>query len=76
MPEENKSFGKGESVGQLESVKSVGSIVLPFDATVLETNKDVLDDTSLLSDTTSNDTWLLRVKFTTGLDLNELMTDE
>lgn len=65
FPEANAQFNEGESVGQMESVKTVGEIIMPLNATILQINQQVQEDTSLLNNNTEN-TWLLKVKLAAG----------
>jgi glycine cleavage system H lipoate-binding protein len=41
FPEQNTEFEAGESAGQMESVKTVGEIIMPLNATILEVNPEV-----------------------------------
>lgn len=65
FPEENTEITAGESAGQMESVKTVGEIIMPLSATILEVNPEVQEDTSILNDNSEN-TWLLKVKLAAG----------
>ena len=65
FPEANAQFNEGESAGQMESVKTVGEIIMPLSATILQINQQVQDDTSLLNHNSEN-TWLLKVKLAAG----------
>ena len=75
FPEANAEFNEGESAGQMESVKTVGEIIMPLNATILQINQEVQEDTTLLNNNSEN-TWLLRVKLAAGQQFNNLLDED
>ncbi len=58
---EGESFKAGEPLVALESLKSIYELSLPFNGRVVETNKSVAEDPSLLNRSPEK-TWLIVVE--------------
>ncbi|KPJ87593.1 MAG: glycine cleavage system protein H [Spirochaetes bacterium DG_61] len=62
MPEVGKSFGKGDAVGTVESVKSVSDILAPISGEVAETNKLLEDSPETINKDPYGDGWVMKAK--------------
>ena len=62
LPEEGDLIEKGESFGSVESVKAVEELKAPITGTVIECNKEILEETEKLSEDPYIEGWLLKVR--------------
>ncbi|MBE1590838.1 glycine cleavage system protein GcvH [Nonomuraea angiospora] len=62
LPEVGASVEPGESVGEVESTKSVSDIYTPVGGEVVEVNQAVVDDPSLVNSDPYGDGWMFRVR--------------
>lgn len=67
---------KGDSIGSVESVKSASEIYAPVKCKVVETNKDMEDNTSLISTDPQGDGWFAKIEVSDPSEIEELMTLE
>ncbi|HEX2838510.1 MAG TPA: glycine cleavage system protein GcvH [Phycisphaerales bacterium] len=64
MKKAGTKFKAGDIVGEVESVKTTSDIYCAADGEVIETNKAVADDPSLLNSDPFGKGWLIKVKVT------------
>jgi glycine cleavage system H protein len=64
MKKAGTSFKAGDNVGEVESVKTTSDIYCAAEGEVLEVNKAVVDDPSLLNSDPYGKGWLVKVKLT------------
>ncbi len=66
-------FKAGESVGEVESVKATSDVYCACAGEVIEVNKAVKDDPSLLNTDAYAKGWLVKIKITDKSGLSNLM---
>jgi glycine cleavage system H protein len=66
-------FKAGESIGEVESVKTTSDIYCSCDGEIIETNKALADDPSLLNSDPFGKGWLAKIKITNKAGLDALM---
>ena len=71
LPEEGDLIEKGESFGSVESVKAVEELKAPITGTVIECNKEILEETEKLSEDPYIEGWLLKVKVKVKVEADE-----
>ena len=71
-----KKFSVKEAFGQIESVKSVNDLYNPVSGEIIEINKALESDPSLVSQDCYGKGWLIKVKVAPGTKLDGLMTHE
>ena len=76
LPEEGQRVIKEESMGVVESVKSVSDLISPVSGIVLEVNSSLSDSLDLLNDDPMNDGWLIRVEIDNEKELLNLLKSE
>ena len=76
LPDVGDDFAAGESFGEVESVKSVNDLYSPVTGEVIEINKALESDPSLVSQDCYGKGWLIKVKVPAGAKLDHLMTHE
>lgn len=69
VPEVGSTITAGQPCGELESTKSVSELFAPADGEVLEINKAVVADPSLLNSDPFGDGWLFVLRVTGSPDL-------
>lgn len=65
LPEAGTAVAIGETVGEIESTKSVGELIAPLDGTVLERNEAVADAPELVNSDPLGAGWLIKVEIGT-----------
>lgn len=76
LPEVGKSFAAGDEIGTIESVKAVAELYTPVAGEIVEVNESVADDPDVLNDDPHGDGWLVKVRFSSSGDLEDLMDAE
>jgi glycine cleavage system H protein len=76
MQDEGTSIGKGESLGEVESVKTTSDVNSAFVGEIIKSNNAVVDDPSILNSDPFGAGWLvkIRVEDTTADDLMDQAT--
>jgi len=70
------NIGKGQSVGEVESVKTTSDVIAAFDGEIIEINDAVAEDPSLLNSDPCGSGWLVKMKPNSNYDDSELMDTE
>ena len=61
LPKVGSSFKAGDTIGSVESVKTVSDIYAPIDLTVVQVNDALVDKPELVNSSPFGDGWLLKV---------------
>ncbi|GAA2318873.1 glycine cleavage system protein GcvH [Nonomuraea roseoviolacea subsp. roseoviolacea] len=62
LPDAGATVAAGDSVGEVESTKSVSEIYSPVGGEVVEVNQAVVDDPSLVNNDPYGEGWMFRVR--------------
>ena len=73
VPEPGQVFNAHDEIGTIESVKAVAEIFTPVAGEIVEANERLKDDQELINDDPHGDGWLVKVKFSSASDLDDLM---
>ena len=73
LPQVGDTVMAGESVGELESTKSVSEMYAPVAGTVAAVNEALTDNPGLINDDPYGDGWLLEIDTTDDAALDALM---
>ncbi|KAL4458719.1 hypothetical protein ABPG75_013584 [Micractinium tetrahymenae] len=73
LPEVGSSIAAGDAFGVVESVKAASDVIAPVDGEVVEINKDLMDDASMINNEPYGDGWMIKVKLTNKGQLDGLM---
>lgn len=73
MQSAGTSIKPGDSVGEVESVKTTGDVYSPIGGEIIEVNPAVSDDPSLLNSDPFGAGWLIKIKADDLSPLDELM---
>lgn len=72
LPEIGEIVSKGETFGDVESLKTVSDLISPVSGTVTEINEEIIDSPELLFE--SDDCWMITVQVTEPV--NDLMNPD
>lgn len=76
LPDVGDPLEKGESFGEIESVKMVSELIAPVSGTVSAVNEELDDHPALVNDDPYHDGWLLEVELSDKSEIEELMDPE
>ena len=76
LPEIGDAVERGETFGELESLRTVAELCAPVSGTVIAINTDLEDSPSLVNDDPHHDCWLVEVDLADPDELYELMSAE
>ena len=73
LPDIGDVLEKGESFGEIESVKTVTDLLAPVSGTVSATNADLEDHPALVNEDPYHEGWLLEIELSDRAELEDLM---
>jgi glycine cleavage system H protein len=73
LPEEMAEIEKGETLGSLESSKTVAEVYAPVSGQVLKSNRDLEEDPSLINDDPYGSGWLVTLEIDDPDELEGLL---
>ena len=73
LPQVGDTVGAGETVGELESTKSVSEMYAPIGGTVVAVNEALADNPQLLNDDPYGEGWLIEIEVADIAALSELL---
>ncbi len=76
LPDAGDSFGQGDVIGVVESVKAAADLFAPLSGEVVESNEDLLDTPETVNEDPYGDAWLVRIKMSDTSQLDGLMDAE
>jgi glycine cleavage system H protein len=72
-PAEGAAITRGESYGEVESVKAVSDLIAPLSGEVLEVNQTVVDAPETVNEDAYGAGWLVRIKLSEPDEANSLL---
>jgi glycine cleavage system H protein len=76
LPDVGDHVFKGESFGEIESVKAVSDLYSPVDGEVVEVNEKLVDDPTKITADPYGKGWMVKIKVEPGQNLDHLMNLE
>ena len=73
LPDVGTSFGKGESFGVVESIKSVSDLYMPVSGKILEVNGELPDNPEKIN-TEPYACWMVKVGISDSVELESLLS--
>lgn len=73
LPDEGKLVRQGDTFFSIESVKKIHDFTSPVTGTIMEVNRDLYDNPSLLNDDPFSSGWLVKIEMDNEKDLALLM---
>lgn len=76
LPEVGAVMKVGESIGEIESTKSVSDLYAPIDGVVVEVNSDLVEEPERLNSDPYGDGWICLIELAEGATTDGLLTAE
>ncbi|MEW5705957.1 MAG: glycine cleavage system protein GcvH [Actinomycetota bacterium] len=76
LPKVGDEVSMGDTVGEIESVKSTSELRTPVSGKVLEVNESIVDTPEIINEDPYGSGWLFKVEMTDPTELDELMNAE
>ncbi len=73
LPDVGDTLERGESFGEIESVKTVSDLIAPLSGTISSTNTDLEDQPALVNEDPYREGWLLEIELSDKSELDDLM---
>ncbi len=74
LPEIGDALEKGETFGNIESVKAVEDLYAPISGTVIERNEALIDSPEQIADDPYGEGWLLKLRINDADDLIDALS--
>lgn len=74
LPDVGDHVFREDSFGEIESVKAVSDLYSPVNGEVIEVNKKLENDPSIISKDPYGEGWMVKIKIEEGENLDHLMT--
>ncbi|TDW68663.1 glycine cleavage system H protein [Novosphingobium sp. PhB55] len=75
LPEAGATFGKGDSVAVVDSVKAASDVYTPVSGTIAEANGALADEPELVNTQAETGGWLFRITLSDASELGALMDE-
>jgi glycine cleavage system H protein len=72
-PEEGSTVARGESYGEVESVKAVSEVIAPISGEVVTVNERVVSEPETINEDPHGEGWLIRIRLTDPSEVGELL---
>ena len=76
LPDVGDHVFKGDSFGEIESVKAVSDLYSPVDGEVIARNEKLETDPGIVSDDPFGKGWMIKIKVEPGTSLDKMLTLE
>ncbi len=73
IPDEGKELVAGEEFGQIESTKSMSSLIAPVSGEVIKSNEILDDDPEIINKSPYEEGWITKVKLGDISELDDLL---
>jgi glycine cleavage system H protein len=75
LPEEGKTFTKGDDAAVVESVKAASDVYAPLSGEVVEVNGALEGEPALVNSDAEEDGWFFKLRLTDSSELESLMNE-
>jgi glycine cleavage system H protein len=75
-PEVGSSVTRGQTYGEVESVKAVSDVIAPLSGEVLEVNQQVVDAPEMVNEDPYGGGWLVRIRLSDPSEVEALLESE
>jgi glycine cleavage system H protein len=76
LPDVGDTLEKGESFGEIESIKTVSDLIAPVSGTISAVNAELEDHPSLLNEDPYHDGWLVEIELSDRNEIEDLMDSD
>ncbi len=74
LPDVGNSFQQDEVFGSVEAVKTVSDLFMPVSGKIIETNKQLLKEPTLINSEPFESGWLIKIEIKDVAELEKLLT--
>jgi glycine cleavage system H protein len=74
LPEIGATFERGDSIGEIESVKAVDEFFMPVSGEIIENNEKIKDNPELVNSSPYIDGWFVKIKINKFSEINALLS--
>lgn len=75
LPPSGKSFAKGAPAAVVESVKAASEVYAPITGQIVESNRSIIDDPSLVNSDPLGNGWFFKLKIADPSEIDALMDE-
>lgn len=76
LPQVGESYESGETIANIESVKSVAPVYAPLSGTVIEVNEALGEEPHLINESPYEDGWIAVIELSDPMEVEDLMPAE
>ena len=76
LPDAGQSFKKGNTIGEVESVKAVSDLYIPLSGEIAEINENASSNLDIITKNPQGEGWLIKIKVSNPEELKELMSQD
>ena len=76
MPDVGDAFSKGDTLGEVESVKAVSDVYAPLSGEVIEVNDDLDDNPELINEEPYGKGWIVKLQLSASDEVSSLLQME
>ena len=76
LPDVGDTLEKGESFGEIESLKTVSDLIAPVSGTISAVNAELEDHPSLLNEDPYHEGWLVEIELSDRNEIEDLMDSD
>lgn len=76
LPKDGEEVRKEESVGIIESIKTVSELYAPLTGMIIEINEPLLDSPEIINDDPYGEGWLLKMNLVDETELEDLLDND
>jgi glycine cleavage system H protein len=76
LPNIGMVFEKENNAGEIESVKTVGDLIMPLSGEIIEINKQLDGSPELVNNSPYDKGWMMKIKISHPNEIDELMSVE
>ncbi|MBP47224.1 MAG: glycine cleavage system protein H [Myxococcales bacterium] len=76
LPDDDSEVAKSDSLGQIESTKSVSDLYAPVSGQVIEVNAALEENPELINSAPYEDGWIVKLRLESSEELDELLSPQ
>ena len=76
LPEKGVNLERQSSVGEIESVKAVGELLMPLSGKIIEVNDTLAENPELVNSSSYGSGWIFKLEYTNELEIHDLLSVE
>jgi glycine cleavage system H protein len=76
LPEKGVNLERQSSVGEIESVKAVGELLMPLSGKIIDVNDTLTENPELVNSSPYGSGWIFKLEYTNELEIHDLLSVE